>query len=135
MAAFLGILATSVAGCTRPTIAGCSPGFGHAMLVFDLFLGQSIPGRNDLTEPEWQAFLDDTVTVNLPNGYTVLDAAGAWMNPITHKTITDASRVIMVALPDVPDSLASVNRVRTEYQIRFHQEMVGLTVTPACGSF
>ncbi len=105
------------------------------MVVFSLYFGRSIPARRDLTEQEWQAFLDDTVTANLPNGYTVFDAAGAWMNPMTRKTIREASKVIVVAMPDVPDSLAAINRIRTAYQLEFQQQLVGMTAAPACGSF
>jgi hypothetical protein len=38
-------------------------------------------------------------------------------------------------LPTAPDSLAAVNRIRTEYQVRFRQQLVGMTVEQACGSF
>ena len=69
--------------------------------------------------------------MNLPNGYTVHEGYGAWMNPITHKTIREATVILRVALPDTPDSLAAVNRIRTEYQVRFRQELVGMTVTQA----
>ncbi len=105
------------------------------MLVFDLFFGRAIPGRNDLTEKEWQDFRNDTITANLPNGYTVLDASGAWMNPMTHKTISEASRIVVVALPELPDSLAAINRIKAGYQARFDQQRVGMTITRACGSF
>ncbi len=105
------------------------------MLVFDVFLGRAIPGRNDLTDREWQGFLDQTVTPALPGGYTVQDAYGAWMDPTTGRTIHEDSRVIVVALPDTPGSLAAVNRIRTAYQVRFRQQSVGMTVTRACGTF
>jgi hypothetical protein len=133
----LGTLIASQTGCAAMPSAACPAGLGQPMqvFVFDLFFGRAIAGRNDLTENEWQGFLDDTVTVNLPDGYTVMDASGAWMNPITHKTIKEPSNVILVALPDSPDSLEAVNRIRTAYQVRFHQQLVGMTVTPACGSF
>jgi uncharacterized protein DUF3574 len=108
---------------------------GPPALVFSLFFGKSIPGRGDLTDAEWGQFLDDTVTANLPNGYTVVDANGAWMNPMTHSTIKEGSKLLMVALPVAPGSLASVNRIRTEYQVRFRQQLVGMTVEQACGSF
>lgn len=105
------------------------------MLVFELFFGSAIPGRDYLTEQEWQTFLDDTITANLPNGYTVQNAAGAWMNTVTRKTTYEASRVVVAALPESTDSLAAINRVRAAYQVRFHQRLVGLAVTRACGSF
>jgi hypothetical protein len=35
----------------------------------------------------------------------------------------------------VPESLAAINRIRTAYQIQFHQQLVGMTVGYACGTF
>jgi hypothetical protein len=133
----VGVLALilSLTGCATMSDVNCAPGMGQPMLVFDLFFGRAITGRNDLTEAEWQDFLADTVTVNLPGGYSVMDAAGAWMSPISHQTVKAATKVLLVALPDRPASLAAVNRVRTAYEGRFHQQLVGITVTPACGSF
>jgi hypothetical protein len=125
----------SLGGCAPPTDQSCAPGLGPPVAVFTLFLGEAIPGRADLTDAEWQTFLDTTVTANLPNGYTVFDAKGGWMNPITHKTVKEATKVLLVALPEIPDSLAAINRIRTDYQIRFHQQLVGMTVGHACGSF
>ena len=105
------------------------------MLIVDLFFGAAIPGRGELTAAEWNRFLDDTITVNLPDGYTVMDANGAWMNPVTHATVREATKVLLVALPDSPVSLAAVARIRDEYQVRFRQQLVGMTVEHACGAF
>lgn len=131
----IGGLIAAPGGCAEPGNRSCAPELGPPILVFTLFLGNAIPGRGDLTDKEWQAFLDDTITTNLPNGYTVLDAHGAWMNPMTRKTIKEATKIVVAALPDVPDSVASVNRVRTGYQLRFHQQLVGMVVEHACGVF
>jgi hypothetical protein len=105
------------------------------MTVFTLYFGEGIRGRPDLTAQEWRQFLDDTVSIDLPNGYTVSDANGAWLNPKTHATVSEPTKVLTVALPPGPDSLAAVNRVRNAYQIRFHQQLVGMTNQPACGDF
>jgi Protein of unknown function (DUF3574) len=128
-------IAASLAACVVPGTRSCTAGVESPMLVFNLFFGKSISGRSDLTEDEWQQFLDDTVTANLPDGHTVIDAKGAWMNPVTHRTIKEDSKLLIVALPAASDSLAAVNRVRTEYQVRFRQQLVGMTVEQACGSF
>ncbi len=105
------------------------------MTVFTLFLGKAISGRPDLTDQEWQTFLDRTVTAELPNGYTILDANGAWMSPSTHQTAKEATKVLIVALPDTPSSLAAIQRVRSAYQTGFHQQLIGMTVQPACADF
>jgi Protein of unknown function (DUF3574) len=128
-------LTASLNACAQSGAHSCALGMGPPVLVFNLFFGKAIPGRKDLTETEWLQFLDDTVTVNLPNGYTVLDANGAWMNPITRKTTKEATKLLLVALPVTPGSLASVNRIRNEYQVRFQQQLVGTTVERACGAF
>jgi hypothetical protein len=132
------VIACQIVGlgaCAVPTRQLCAPGMGAPMTTFTLYLGKAISGRGDLTEKEWQSFLDDTVTADLPNGYTILDASGAWMNPITRKTINEASKVLIVALPETPDSLMAVNRIRRDYQIKFHQQLVGMTVERVCGAF
>jgi hypothetical protein len=128
-------MAASFGGCTTPPIERCASGYGPPVTVFTLYLGQAISGRRDLTGKEWRSFLDNTVTANLPNGYTILDARGAWMNPVTRKTIKEATKVLVAALPEVPDSLAAITRIRTDYQDKFHQQLVGMTVEQACGSF
>jgi hypothetical protein len=124
-----------LSACAAPRLPACAPGLGAPVTVFTLFFGESIPARADLTPAEWQGFLDDTLTANLPNGYTVIDGRGAWMNPVTHKTIHEPTKIVIAALPDVPASLAAINRVRTTYQIRFHQQLVGMVTRAACGAF
>jgi hypothetical protein len=128
-------LIAPLVGCTSQTSQTCAPGLGPPVAIFTLFLGKAIPGRDDLTDKEWQSFLDATVTANLPNGYTVFDANGGWMNPATHRTIREGTKVLLVALPEVPESLAAINRIRTAYQVRFQQQLVGMTVEHACGEF
>jgi Protein of unknown function (DUF3574) len=133
----LAALIAGLGACTGPTRPGptCAPGTGAPMALFTLYMGKSIQGRSGLADREWQSFLDRTVTVALPNGYTVLDASGAWMSPATRRTVQEATKVLMVALPDTPDSLAAVNRVRRDYQTEFHQQLVGMTTEQTCALF
>ncbi len=105
------------------------------MTVFTLYFGQSVAGRPDVTDAEWDRFRDGTITPNLPDGYTVWDARGAWMNPRTRTTIKEPSKVLAVALPAGPAGLVAVNRVREAYQRDFHQQAVGLTSAEGCGAF
>ncbi|MDR3534975.1 MAG: DUF3574 domain-containing protein [Acetobacteraceae bacterium] len=133
----LGLLAF-LAGCAPPspgTGAQCGGPLGPPMLVFDLFFGRAVPGRGDVTDAEWAGFVDRVVTPALPNGFTVFDAEGAWMSPAAHTTIHEHTKVLIVALPEGPESLAAVNRIRSAYQRTFQQQRVGMTVQVACGSF
>src|SRR3978361_343191 len=116
----------SLDGCATTESQTCASGWGPPVVVFTLFLGKAVPGRVDLTDQEWMSFVDSTVTSNLPNGYTVFDASGGWRNPMTHRAIKEDTKVLLVALPDVPESLAAINRIRTAYQIKFQQQLVGM---------
>jgi hypothetical protein len=113
----------------------CAAGQGVPMQVVTLFFGRAIPGRPDLTEAEWQDFRDRVITPALQDGYTEWDGHGAWMNPATHATIQEATRLLVVALPDTPASRAAIDRVRSAYQTRFHQQLVGRIVQAGCATF
>ncbi len=119
----------------EPQPATCAAGFGTPMRMYELYFGRSVPGNKEVTDRDWSGFTDQIITANLPNGYTVLDATGAWMNPKTQRTIREATKVLQTALPDTPDSLAAITRIRTAYQTQFQQQLVGMTSHTVCASF
>ena len=105
------------------------------MRIFELYFGRSVPGRGPVTVQEWEAFQNRVVTANLPDGYTVLDGTGAWMDPASKTTIAETTKILIAATPDVPASLAAVQRVREAYKTTFNQQSVGMTTHLGCGSF
>ena len=127
----VGVLLLS-ACAAQDRLAGAA---GAPALVFTLYFGRSIPDRAELTEPEWQAFMDDTVTPNLPGGYTVMNGDGAWMSPRSRRTIGEHTKVLVVALPDMRSSWTAVNQVRKAYQAKYHQQLVGLVAGRGCADF
>ena len=105
------------------------------MRLYDLYLGRAVAGRADVSDTEWREFRDQVVTPALPDGYTVFDAQGAWMNTKSRTTIVEATKVLSVALPNTPESLAAIARIRGTWQSRFHQYVAGMTVHDVCASF
>lgn len=105
------------------------------MRVFELYFGRSIAGRSDVTDTEWDRFRDEVITVNLPLGYTVLDGHGAWLDPKTHTTIGERTKIMVLAIPDTAASAEAIERVRSAYERRFKQTSVGMTTYLACGAF
>ena len=91
--------------------------------------------RGEVDDRAWEQFVERAITPALPDGFTVFDAAGAWKSPATGRTTRERTKVLLVALPDTPDSTSAVQRVRDAYQSEFHQQLVGMTAAPACGSF
>jgi hypothetical protein len=105
------------------------------MQVFELFFGRAIAQGGFVTDQAWDAFVDRVVAPNLPDGFTVLDASGAWLSPEGHRTMREPTRMLLVALPDSADALARIQRIREAYQRQFHQELVGMIVQPGCAAF
>jgi hypothetical protein len=65
----------------------------------------------------------------------VLNGEGAWLNPHTHTTISEASKIVVTAMPDTAGSMSAIARVREAYDTKFHQISVGMTSHVACGAF
>lgn len=105
------------------------------MVAFELFFGRSISSRGEVSATAWDHFVRAVITPNLPEGYTVFDATGAWLNPATRHTSTEPTKVVLTALPDTPDSASAVARIRQAYATEFHQQLVGMIVAPVCGDF
>ena len=121
-----------LSGCAG---SGCQPGAGQAMQIYTLYFGRSVRDRTLVSEQEWRDFRNQVITPALPDGYTVLDGQGAWMNPRSHVTISEATKVLVVAMPEAAASLTAINHIRSSWQQRFHQLVVGMTVQSGCGSF
>ena len=105
------------------------------MMAYDLFFGRSVPNRGPVTDAEWRAFVEDTVATQLPDGFTVFDARGAWFSPRSGRTIHEDSKVLTVATPATEAARAAIQRVREAYRQRFHQQVVGMIARPVCGAF
>jgi hypothetical protein len=132
--AFCGVclLVPLLSGCGGPP---CQPGAGHVMQIYTLYFGRSVAGRSEVNDQEWRDFRAQVITQALPNGFTVLDGQGAWMNPRSRATISEATKILVVALPDAPGNLSIINHIRAAWQHRFHQYVVGMTMQTGCGTF
>jgi hypothetical protein len=127
-------LAVLLSGCAGAGAPVCKDGLGSPAMLFTLFLGRSVDRTGAVTDNGWRGFVRDTLGPALPSGYTLMDATGAWQNPRTGASVQEGTRVLVVVLPDVPASVAAVDRVRNEYQKRFHQQLVGMTVEDVCSN-
>jgi hypothetical protein len=126
----------AVACCVVLIIGGCSqaPACGRLggapMLEYQLFFG-----RAAVTDRAWADFTTQAVTPHLPDGFTVLDAYGQWMNPATQRIAREPTKVIVVAVPDAPASATAIAAIKDAYRTQFHQQSVGTVVHPVCGAF
>lgn len=105
------------------------------MFEYELFFGRDIPGRGPLTDAEWTDFSARVITPHLPDGFTVVDAGGQWLNPATRRIIREPTKLLIVAVPDTPLTAAAIAAVADAYRREFNQRSVGTAVHPVCAAF
>lgn len=113
------------AGAAQACAAGASPA-----TEYQLFFGRAKPGGL-VSEAEWQGFVDGVLTPAFPDGLTVLDAEGRWLDPDLGRSIAEPSKVVVVFAFDPADA-AKVAAVTARYKSDFQQQAVLVTARPGC---
>lgn len=105
------------------------------MLVVQMLFGQDIGERGRVSDADWRDFVSATVAPRFPDGFTIYDAAGQWMDRQTRHIIVEPSKVIMIAVADLPASREKLQAVVSLYRSRFHQQSVGVISSRSCVGF
>jgi hypothetical protein len=131
---------TLCGGCATPQISAaqepaCPLANEQPMLVTQLFFGLSIKGRGPVTRQEWAAFLKRDVTPRFPDGFTVYEAEGQWLNPASHAVVSERSKIMIIAAPDTAEVRAKIAEVSERYRTAFHQQAVGVITRRECAAF
>lgn len=125
---------TPVAASVCDTVA---PGVGsEAWIQTDLYFGTTMPDGSRMTDDAWQKFLDTEVTPRFPDGLTVLQGYGQFLD--SQGVIRSEDSIVLVILRPYDDGTASVliDEIREAYKTQFDQESVLRVDQPgACVSF
>jgi hypothetical protein len=105
------------------------------MLVTQLFFGTSIKGRGPITAKEWTAFVRRDVAPRFPDGFTVYEAQGEWLNPLSHSVVREKSKVMIIATADTAQARTSITEVSELYRKAFRQQSVGVITRRECAAF
>ena len=122
------LAALALAGCANTTV--CGGGLRPATRI-DLYFGLDVPGRTPVSAEEWRQFADAVLTPAFPDGFTVVDATGAWRNPKTNAVSHESARLVMA----VNGSATAAQKAAAAYRMQFHQDSVGITQTRVCAAF
>jgi hypothetical protein len=128
------VLAAVLAGCAQVPAATCTGLPGSPGITAELFFGRTQAGGL-IDATAWQDFLATEVTPRFPDGLTVIDAHGQWRQRSSRKVISEVSTIVEIATDAAPATIERLEAIRAAYRTRFHQESVGLVVTPNCASF
>lgn len=124
------VLATGTAAAEPCALPGETP-----MTVIRLYFGQDMPGGRKVPRAAWRHFLRDTVTPAFPDGFTVYDAQGQWMDENIRRVTREPSEVVEVAVAPGGDLQSKIAPVIARYRARFHQQSVGVVTVSGCGAF
>jgi hypothetical protein len=124
----------ALASCAPPPAACLLPG-QKPMLMIDLFFGRDIEGRGPVTDAEWADFTRTDITPRFPDGFSVFDAHGQWLNPQTNRIGAEASKMVRIEAMQAPGTAAKIAAVANAYRTQFHQSAVGISTAPVCAAF
>jgi hypothetical protein len=93
------------------------------LIQTDLYFGRNIPGGGEVSESQFQAFVDSVITPKFPAGLTILDARGQFQDS-TQTVIKEPSKVVSLIFEDTLTNESSVNQIITAYLQQFKQESV-----------
>jgi hypothetical protein len=114
---------------TAPCAAGLEP-WVMTELYFGLTWTQGV-----ISEAQFQDFVAQDVVPRIPEGFTILQAEGAWRSTRTGQTIRQPSRVLLRLRKDDPAQSAALNEIIAAYKTRFQQQSVLRVDAAVCAAF
>ncbi len=89
----------------------------------ELYFGRSKPGGGMVSDSEWQQFLNSQITPRFPDGLTVVDAYGQYLNSAGKLTLEKTKLVILI-YKNSPDKNKAIQAIIDRYKQKFQQESV-----------
>jgi hypothetical protein len=105
------------------------------MIAAEMYFGRAVRGRAPVSEAEWSKFVARVVAKELPDGFTVYDGVGEWLDPATHNTVRERTKILTVAIDPSEDHARHLQTIIDAYKRQFHQQSVGVTTANVCGAF
>jgi hypothetical protein len=127
------MLSLTLVGCASWPGPQCSAGLQRAKIA-QLFFGRSIPTGGSVDDAAWADFVNRDVASRFPDGFTVMDSAGAWRDS-AGRTVRERGKVLTIVLTDAKGARAKLDAVRAAYKTRFHQDAVLLVESRGCAGF
>ncbi|WNZ26419.1 DUF3574 domain-containing protein [Leptolyngbya sp. NK1-12] len=93
------------------------------LIQVDLFFGQNIGTTGQVSNRQFNQFLRDEITPRFPDGLTVYDAKGQFLDSI-NRLIREPSKVVSLILEDTQANENSINQIIGTYKQKFQQESV-----------
>ncbi len=134
---FLATLSGLVAlSCSDADQVTCPKGL-ESFIEFNIYFGSEKGDGSEVSDAEWQAFLADEVTPRFPDGLTVFDARGQWLDTDADRLYREGTKVLNVLVPSetVDEAKQAIDEIADLYVEEFDQQVVFKTSGQACAGF
>jgi len=93
------------------------------MVADRLFFGRDIPAGGMVSDVDWAQFLATVITPKFPNGLTIFQANGQWLDP--RGNLVREPVFVVEVFHEKSDAIdASIAAIAAEYKKRFGQDAV-----------
>jgi hypothetical protein len=87
-----------------------------------LYFGLKKP-NGEVSEEEWNKFVDNVITQRFPNGFNVIDSYGQWRDN-NGQIIKENTKLVQIAHENQLESNNNIKEIIKEYTEKFDQEAV-----------
>ncbi|MBI1209081.1 MAG: DUF3574 domain-containing protein [Azospirillum sp.] len=103
-------------------------------IVTSLYFGLSRTGRPDISDRQWQSFVETEILPRFPGGFTIVDARGYWQGR-SGATESERTKVFVLGRSGDAAEAAALAQIIAAYLWLFDQQAVGRTEQVACLGF
>jgi 5-methylcytosine-specific restriction endonuclease McrBC regulatory subunit McrC len=89
----------------------------------ELYFGLSKPGGKTVSEVEWQLFLNRVITPRLPDGLTVMDVYGQYLDS-SGKLTREKTKLVILIYENSQTKNQKIEEIIASYKKTFQQESV-----------
>ncbi len=100
--------------------------FAEKFIKTELYFGMSKPDGGEVSEADWEKFLDEDVTKRFPEGLTVLSGSGQYQDRANGQISKEKSKVIVIlyAAKEKKTKNKLIEEIRNIYKEKFKQQSV-----------
>ncbi len=89
----------------------------------DLYFGRDIEHRGEVTERQFQAFVERVITPSFPDGFTVTDAQGHYRYR-DGRIVRERTKIVSINETPATDNGHTIDNIIRSYKQSFDQEKV-----------
>jgi len=127
------ILLAGLSACANTQSLGCAPGEQRSISE-TLFFGRDIQMSGEVSDEQWQDFVDNVITPRFSQGLSVWPVYGQW-KMADGTIVQEKSFALHVLHQNSAASNQAIEEIMSTYKTRFQQEAVLRVKDSACISY